>query len=342
MSSIALLIGCNYSTTQYKLFGCVNDVLLINKMLINNFNYKEENIIVMRDDIYSPNHELFPSYENILKNLKKIVNSIQCENIYIHYSGHGSFIIDKSRDESDGKDEFICPADFFTNYKRITDDDIFNNLKDLPKNTKCFAVFDSCNSGTMLDLSNVYSFQNNNIIEMEENQDVSLKDKSTIICLSACRDNEYALDVMNNGKANGAMTLGIFSILSRNQYVIDLRTFLFQVYEYLKSNNYNTQRPLLTCNKKINLSDVYYNFNNPKAGSSVLLIDDKPITITMPQPTTTQPTTTQPTTVQPTTTQPLTTQSTNVNLLSIKSVLEMCLKNNLVQKQELKDLIAQI
>ena len=349
MSCHVLLIGCNYPTSSYKLNGCINDCLLINRMLINNFNVKEENIIFMRDDIFSFNDALYPSYDNIIKCLKKLIaNSIveNCESIYIHFSGHGSYYKDKSGDETDGNDEFIVPADYFKNYKSITDDDLFNYLKDIPKKTKCFTVFDCCNSGTIFDLPMSYTYQNNNFIEKEENKNNSLNDKSTIISLSACRDHEYALDVTQNGVSNGALTLAIFSVLNRNQWILDLKSCIIQIHDYLMSNNYNGQRPVLTCNKKINLSENYFNFKGPNPNSTILLIDNVPISIIVPPSTSNTISPTQPLIpplIPPLIATPTIATPTNLpnkNMTSIESVLDMILNNNLCSKEELKELIA--
>ena len=54
----ALLIGLNYSSTSNKLYGCINDCLLIQSMLVNNYGYEPSNIVFMRDDIYLSNNYL--------------------------------------------------------------------------------------------------------------------------------------------------------------------------------------------------------------------------------------------------------------------------------------------
>ena len=351
--SVALLIGCNYTGTNYRLFGCINDCLLIQKMLITNYNFKNDNIIFMRDDIYDSNNSLYPNYDNIKLNLnlvleKCILNKVEL--LYIHFSGHGSFLRDISRDEIDGNDEFIVPCDFFTKNKRITDDELFDYLKTIPSYTKCFTVFDCCNSGTILDLPFSYYYQNKQFIEKVENQNSSLNNKSNIICLSACRDNEYALDISKDGIANGAMSIALYSVLNNKKWLCDLNTLINDIYQYLSINNFKGMRPVLSCNKKIDPTNINFNFKEPNRQDTVLYIDNTPITINVQQQTT--PTTQQqpaPTTQQqpaPTQQQPApTTQqqpAANSNMLSVQSILEMCLRNNLCSKQELKDLIAKI
>ena len=39
MNNYALLIGINYTGTPYRLFGCINDCLLIRDMLLQNYDF---------------------------------------------------------------------------------------------------------------------------------------------------------------------------------------------------------------------------------------------------------------------------------------------------------------
>ena len=83
-------------------------------------------------------------------------------------SGHSGQIEDTTHDEDDGFDEFIVPADHAqrptlrTHHKMILDNRLRKGLVDpLPVGAHLTAIFDSCHSGTMLDLdhylcNNVY------------------------------------------------------------------------------------------------------------------------------------------------------------------------------------------
>ena len=120
---IALLIGINYIGTESQLYGCQNDVIKMKDVLINNYGYKEENITMLID---KPEY-IQPTASNIITQLNSIYISSSKEKIneiYIHYSGHGTNIIDKSMDETDGKDECIVPVDYNTS-GIITDDLIY-------------------------------------------------------------------------------------------------------------------------------------------------------------------------------------------------------------------------
>ncbi|KAG8921749.1 Ca(2+)-dependent cysteine protease, partial [Tulasnella sp. 418] len=72
-------------------------------------------------------------------------------------SGHGGFVKDKDGDERDGYDEAIYPADY-KDQGVIIDDHLHSILvKNLPAGCRLTAIFDSCHSGTALDLPYVYS-----------------------------------------------------------------------------------------------------------------------------------------------------------------------------------------
>ena len=264
----ALLIGCNYATTSNRLYGCINDCLLILDMLITNFGYNQADIMFLRDDIYPTYSPLFPSKPNILNaltNLVDLTNKVDVEQVFFSNSSHGTNTIDRSRDETDGYDECVVPADYFTNGSLITDDELNTILKNISPNTKCFFIFDCCMSGTILDLPYSYNYNNNMFIEKVENTSNSLSNKSDIICLSGCRDNEYALDVSQNGRANGAMTLAIYTVLQQQQWICNLNDLIVKVYDFLSVNNYNSQQPLVSSRAKINLKDVHFNFQKTQA-----------------------------------------------------------------------------
>lgn len=73
--------------------------------------------------------------------------------------GHGGQTKDLDGDEEDGYDEVIYPVDF-RQVGHITDDEMHRILvKPLQPGTRLTAIFDSCHSGTALDLPYIYSTQ---------------------------------------------------------------------------------------------------------------------------------------------------------------------------------------
>lgn len=71
--------------------------------------------------------------------------------------GHGGQTEDLDGDEDDGFDEVIYPVDFKT-AGHIVDDEIhYHVVKPLPAGSRLTAIFDSCHSGSVLDLPYLYS-----------------------------------------------------------------------------------------------------------------------------------------------------------------------------------------
>jgi len=263
--SVALLIGLNYTGTNNNLKGCINDCILIQKMLIDQYGFKLSDIVFMRDDIYKNNHALYPSKKNIITQLTNQITKANKNksNVYLHFSGHGSNIRDTNGDESDGFDEFIVPRDYFTNRNIISDDELNKIVQNLNDNSQMLAIFDCCMSGTLLDLAFNYSLEGpNTFVTTQENRKNILATKKNILCLSGCRDNEYSLDIQVGGIANGALTLGIFNVLKKYNWTIDLKNLVINLYRYLKNNKYDSQRPLLSSNIQIDTSTINFLFKN--------------------------------------------------------------------------------
>ena len=68
------------------------------------------------------------------------------ETLLIVLSGHGYQSGDRSRDEKDGRDEYIRVRN-----KIIIDDDLFKSLNRFDHRTNIIAITDTCHSGTMFD-----------------------------------------------------------------------------------------------------------------------------------------------------------------------------------------------
>jgi metacaspase-1 len=79
--------------------------------------------------------------------------------LLIPTKGHGGQTKDLDGDEEDGFDEVIYPADF-RQVGHITDDEMHRIIvRPLQGGVRLTAIFDSCHSGTALDLPYIYSTQ---------------------------------------------------------------------------------------------------------------------------------------------------------------------------------------
>lgn len=199
----ALLIGINYTGTQNELYGCINDVNCIQERISKDgFN----NISIMTDLT-----ALKATKNNILNEFKNLlVNSQAGDLLFFLYSGHGSYTLDKNNDETTGYDQLIVPCDF----NMIVDDELKSIIQtNLKPNVTLFAMFDSCFSGSVLDLRYQYmdSLNYDNFTE-------NIKERETqgdVIMISGCSDYQTSADAFINNKANGAMTWSLLEALNQ-------------------------------------------------------------------------------------------------------------------------------
>ncbi|KAK4146616.1 uncharacterized protein C8A04DRAFT_25533 [Dichotomopilus funicola] len=154
----ALLIGINYFNQRGQLRGCINDVRNMSAYLVENFGYKREDMVILTDDQQNPMSQ--PTKQNILRAMHWLVKEARPnDSLFFHYSGHGGQTKDLDGDEEDGYDEVIYPADF-RQTGHITDDEMHRIMvQPLQAGVRLTAIFDSCHSGTALDLPYIYSTQ---------------------------------------------------------------------------------------------------------------------------------------------------------------------------------------
>ncbi|KAI9843307.1 MAG: Ca(2+)-dependent cysteine protease [Thelocarpon superellum] len=154
----ALLIGINYFNQRGQLRGCINDVKNMSAYLNSNFGYAREDMVILTDD--QQNQMSQPTKQNILRAMHWLVRDARPnDSLFFHYSGHGGQTPDLDGDEDDGYDEVIYPVDF-RQAGHIVDDDMHDIMvKPLLPGVRLTAIFDSCHSGSALDLPYIYSTQ---------------------------------------------------------------------------------------------------------------------------------------------------------------------------------------
>ena len=243
----ALLIGINYREQPgIELTGCINDINNVKSFLINNCNYTDANITMMSDD------HILPTKYNILNHLRQLVNKALNENvkeIFLHYSGHGSFVIDIDQHrESDSKDEVLVPIDWNGNSDRlIKDDDIYNELAKLPSLCNLFALIDCCNSGTILDLPNICRIDNSNLVTFDSNPEIkSTNLNCNIIKIGGCRDYQISAETRIGFQIEGVLTNTFLKSMKNLNYNCTGEQLIKLIKSDIANNNY-TQIPTLSC-----------------------------------------------------------------------------------------------
>lgn len=203
MKKTALCIGINdYPGTKNDLAGCIND---FNDWVELLSAYGFTNIIKLTDSQATK--------EAIIANLSKMVNeAVSGDELVFTYSGHGSYVVDTSKDEPDGKDETICAYN-----GNILDDEIRNILNKAKPGVRITVVLDSCHSGTSTRFSGPNSpkprFMPPKDHEMAKlgltlptSKAIFPESEMKEILLSGAKSTEYSYDANFGGRPNGALT----------------------------------------------------------------------------------------------------------------------------------------
>jgi hypothetical protein len=176
-----------------------------------------------------------PIKENILNNMRNLIaESSGLEELWIHYSGHGSKTPGYNRGEMD---EVLVPLDFQTNGFIID-----NDLLDIVKNTKCrtIIVTDCCHSEAMFELpwSFEYSKETDSIVKTHRNNEIL--QGTSIFMYSGCKDMQTSSDAFNRetSEFSGAFTSAFISCLKKRQYSCSFLELYKDIFLYLQQHGY--------------------------------------------------------------------------------------------------------
>jgi len=245
MSKKALLVGINYKGTSSELKGCITDVDNIKGYLLKN-GYSSQNITVLTDET-----AIKPTRVNILKHLLELIVS-DAKTLFFHYSGHGSQTADDNGDESDGRDECLCPIDYCS-AGMILDDEIRGVLQCLNKNKRMTMILDCCHSGSCADLCyNMY--ERGGRYSMIKNRKQK-KTRGEVVMLSGSKDSQTSADAYFQGKYEGALTNSFLYTVGRHGR-LSYEELVRKVRSKLKKGRYS-QIPCLSSGRNLKLSSLF-------------------------------------------------------------------------------------
>ncbi len=137
----ALLIGINQYKTIQSLSGCINDVVNVRDTLVSTAGLKVSDIQMLQD--------ADATTANIRKGLGDLgAGAVQGQRLWIHFSGHGSQLLNTDPSEPDGLDEVLCPHDYDGQPSNaIRDDDLIQCLTAIPATSDLIVTLDCCHSG---------------------------------------------------------------------------------------------------------------------------------------------------------------------------------------------------
>lgn len=251
-----LLVGINYRGTPFQLYGCINDTDNLRQFLTYNRYFKQDELLFMTDD---QTGDMYPTKTNMMKQFVELVNFANANPdkdvlLFFSYSGHGAYLQDQNSDESDKRDEVLCPVDC-DQVGYIRDDDLKSQFVDkLPANVKLTVLIDACHSGTVLDLRYHYLKTKKPIINVK-----SSDTKCQICMVSGCLDNQTSADawlpdsVTAKYESQGAMT-GAFIYNYRDE--INYTQLITNMRNWLRAKRFD-QIPQLTSGRSIKLTDPF-------------------------------------------------------------------------------------
>lgn len=281
MVKYGVLIGINYRNTSSELYGCINDVNNVKSFLASQLGYTR--FITLTDDT-----PLKPTKANILNVMNVLVRSLRPgDEAWFHYSGHGSLMIDRNRDEESGYDSSIAPIDY-EKTGLISDDTIRSNLvQRVPRGVKMYIVLDACHSGTGCDLR--YKYDDSSYLINQDSvpntyvpSDWILRQTlrefkkynkipGEVYCISGCQDHQTSADayIESEKMYGGALSSIMLSLLKSN----DLRTYkwkhlLKDICCSEKTKGY-TQQTAITSGNPLNMENCVFNISVPSKPPTV-------------------------------------------------------------------------
>jgi hypothetical protein len=196
----ALLFAINdYPGSQNDLRGCINDQYDLKDKLNDEFGLFTVKTVSNR--------------RATVGNFKKLLNEEvdilwPGDTLLVHYSGHGTYVKDKSGDEADGYDEALYLYD-----GALIDDDIKEILDKIPEGAIVVMMFDCCYSGTITKSLNMRP-DKIRFVQLEDYSKEVSKVKSRVavseemkwITFSGSSAHQTSADAYIDGQYNGAFT----------------------------------------------------------------------------------------------------------------------------------------
>jgi hypothetical protein len=222
----ALLIGINYLNTPYALSGCIDDTNRM-KDLLSSKGFNDFKILTDLTNVK-------PTKANILNEFKNLILTAKSGDIlFFYYSGHGSYTYDRNNDETDRRDETLVSSDL----QAVLDDELKTILQNhLSREITIIGMFDSCHSGTILDLKYNY-LDSDNYDKYSENNKVS-ECQGNVIMISGCTDSQTSAEALIENKAQGALTWSFIDSINKTPNC-SWRELLKKMRDSLKSNGFS-------------------------------------------------------------------------------------------------------
>lgn len=237
----ALLFGNNYPGTDAALNGCVNDAENLAEYLVASGFAAQADVKIMCEATGW-------GMIRALVALAAETNRQVIDTVFVSYSGHGTHVADDNGDETDGRDECLCPSDFET--MGVLPDDFLNDLIEIinPR-TRVVLLMDCCHSGSCMDLPMRYLTKTRFVRDAS----AAAKCHPNVIMLSGCMDSQTSADAFDASRAEftGAMTSAFLDSVKAKPAVVKDAFDLLTAMRALLKKRKMTQVPQMSTSMPI-------------------------------------------------------------------------------------------
>lgn len=260
MAKRALLIGINrYQVAGADLRGCVNDVTDLRAALVECHGFSQQDITVLTDGA-ATKKAMQDGIETLVRESKKGDVAL------LHYSGHGSNVPDDNGDESDGRDEILCPTDLDWD-DPFRDDWLRTTFDGLRAGVSFTAIMDCCHSGTNTrailppdaPIKERYLPSPWGLKEVESGRDLPRKVTKELrrsarparksadiveadlpeVLITGCRDTQTSADAFINNRYNGALTFALVEAIRAGKGKLTYRELHHRASGVLKTRKFD-------------------------------------------------------------------------------------------------------
>jgi len=248
----ALIIGINYIGQEAELKGCINDAHNMRNFLCSHFGYNSRDIVMLNEE----SQNVRPTRANMIQAMQSFVqNAKPHDSLFFHYSGHGGQTAKPLFQGVSHRDDVIFPVDHGT-AGFIADEILFSTLVEpLPAGCRLTAVFDCCQSGTVLELPFMYDTDGT---RKEPNwfndQRHRIGHPANVISWSGCLNSQFSDEqITKMGQHVGAMSNAFLTSLTANPNQ-SYENLLASVRQTLIQQGHKHQTPQLSSLHPMNMN----------------------------------------------------------------------------------------
>jgi hypothetical protein len=237
----ALLIGINKYpglSENDQLGGSHNDVAAMRQLLIERFEFPEQNIVSLLDE-QATSLGIREALQSLALRVRESSAGTIPAQVVVHFSGHGSQIADQNagldHDEDDGLDETWVPFDASLQggAEDIRDDELNALSHKICEHqaTRLLFVFDCCHSGTgCRGATKVRQLKRQIDVSPQANTAPIVRKRlpAGAVVLSACRALEVEPEYVDGGKTYGLLTRFLVHTLSEQRVLSSLTYEMLQ------------------------------------------------------------------------------------------------------------------